>query len=74
LNPFDAALRLPDETLKLAEIEIIANLILEYLMLIDGNKKLSTLLALANEKSSLIDSRLEKIESLLGTLVAKIGP
>jgi len=39
---------------KLAEIEIVANRILEYLML--------------------IDSRLEKIESLLGTLVAKIGP
>ena len=30
-------LRLPDETLKLAEIEIIANRILEYLMLIDHN-------------------------------------
>jgi DNA-binding NtrC family response regulator len=59
---------------KLAEIEIVANRILEYLILIDDNKKLSTRLALANEKSSLIDSRLEKIEALLGILVAKIGP
>ncbi|HLH32499.1 MAG TPA: response regulator [Terriglobia bacterium] len=57
---------------KLAEIEILANRILEYLILVDDNKKLSARLALATEKSATIDSRLEKIESLLGTLVANL--
>ncbi|HEY2383035.1 MAG TPA: response regulator [Terriglobia bacterium] len=58
---------------KLAEIEIAASRIMEYLMLIDDNKKLSARLALATEKSAMIDSRLEKIESLLGILVARMG-
>jgi DNA-binding NtrC family response regulator len=57
---------------KLAEIEIVANRILEYLILVDDNKKLTTKLAAATEKASKIDSRLDKIESLLGTLVAKV--
>jgi DNA-binding NtrC family response regulator len=57
---------------KLAEIEIVANRILEYLILVDDNKKLTNKLAAATEKASLIDSRLDKIESLLGTLVAKV--
>ncbi len=56
---------------KLAEIEIVANRILEYLILIDDNKRLSSKLALATEKSATIDSRLERIESLLSSLVAK---
>src|SRR3989454_12508269 len=58
---------------KLAEIEIVANRILEYLILIDDNKKLSSKLAMATEKSATIDSRLERIESLLGTLMTKVG-
>jgi DNA-binding NtrC family response regulator len=59
---------------KLAEIEILANRIVEYLALLDENKKLAARLAFANEKSAMIDSRLEKIEALLGTLVAKMAP
>jgi DNA-binding NtrC family response regulator len=58
---------------KLAEIEILANRIVEYLTLLDENKKLAAKLAFANEKSALIDSRLEKIESLLGILVTKMA-
>jgi len=58
---------------KLAEIEIVANRIVEYLTLLDDNRKLSARLAFANEKSAMIDSRLEKIESLLGTLVTKMA-
>ena len=58
---------------KLAEIEIVANRILEYLILIDDNKKLSSRLAMATEKSATIDSRLERIESLLSSLVAKVS-
>ena len=58
---------------KLAEIEIVANRIVEYLTLLDDNRKLSAKLAFANEKSAMIDSRLEKIESLLGTLVTKMA-
>jgi DNA-binding NtrC family response regulator len=56
---------------KLAQIEIVANRIMEYLNLLDDNKRLSAKLAIVTEKSTSIDSRLEKIESLLGTLVAK---
>ena len=58
---------------KLAEIEIVANRIVEYLTLLDDNRKLSAKLAFANEKSAMIDSRLERIESLLGTLVTKMA-
>ena len=57
---------------KLAEIEIVANRIMEYLLLIDDNKRLSAKLALATEKSATIDSRLERIESLLSRLVANL--
>jgi DNA-binding NtrC family response regulator len=59
---------------KLAEIEILANRILEYLILIDDNKRLSSKLALVTERSAAIDLRLEKIETLLSSLVTKIGP
>lgn len=58
---------------KLAEIEILANRIIEYLALIDDNKRLSSKLALVTEKSAAIDRRLEKIEALLSSLVAKVG-
>src|SRR3989442_1902157 len=59
---------------KLAAIEIVANRILEYLILIDDNKRLSSKLELATQKSATIDSRLERIECLLGTLAAKMTP
>ena len=58
---------------KLAEIEIVANRIMEYLILLDDNKKLSSKLALVTEKASMIDSRLDKIEALLSSIAAKIG-
>jgi DNA-binding NtrC family response regulator len=58
---------------KLAEIEILANRMLEYLVLIDDNKRLSSKLALVTEKSATIESRLEKIEALLSTLIAKVA-
>jgi DNA-binding NtrC family response regulator len=58
---------------KLAEIEILANRIIEYLALLDDNKRLSSKLALVTEKSASIDLRLEKIEALLSTLVAKVS-
>ena len=58
---------------KLAEIEILANRIIEYLALIDDNKRLSSKLALVTERSATIDLRLEKIEALLSTLIAKVG-
>ncbi len=57
---------------KLAQIEIIANRILEYLNLLDDNKRLSAKLAYITEKSTLIDSRLERIECLLSSLVANV--
>jgi DNA-binding NtrC family response regulator len=58
---------------KLAEIEILANRIIEYLALVDDNRHLSSKLALVTEKSASIDLRLEKIEALLSTLIAKVG-
>jgi DNA-binding NtrC family response regulator len=58
---------------KLAEIEIVANRIKEYLLLIDDNKRLTLKLALATEKSTTIDARLERIESLLSRLVANVS-
>jgi len=58
---------------KLAQIEIVANRILEYLILMSDNKRLSAQLALATEKSTAIDSRLERIESLLSRIIANMG-
>jgi DNA-binding NtrC family response regulator len=58
---------------KLAQIEILANRIIEYLALLDDNKRLSSKLALVTEKSASIDLRLEKIEALLSTLASKVG-
>jgi DNA-binding NtrC family response regulator len=58
---------------KLAQIEIVADRILQYLNLVGDNKRLSTKLALVTEKSTTIDSRLERIESLLSSLLAKVS-
>jgi DNA-binding NtrC family response regulator len=55
---------------KLAEIEIVANRIIEFLILQGDNKRLSSKLALLSERSATIDSRLERIEALLSRLVA----
>jgi len=57
---------------KLAQIEIVASRILEYLNLLDDNKRLTARLALLTDKSTTIDSRLERIESLLSSLLAKV--
>ena len=57
---------------KLAQIDIVVNRVLEFLTLLDDNKKLSAKLAFATEKSTAIDSRLERIELLLSSLVAKV--
>ena len=57
---------------KLAQIEIVADRILEYLNLVDDNRRLSSKLAVLTEKSTSIDSRLERIESLLSRLLAKV--
>jgi DNA-binding NtrC family response regulator len=55
---------------KLAQIEIVANRIIEYLVLQGDNKRLSARLALLTEKFAAIDSRLERIESLLCRIAA----
>jgi DNA-binding NtrC family response regulator len=55
---------------KLAQIEIVANQIIEHVALSSDNKRLSQKLAMVTEKSSTIESRLERIESLLSRLVA----
>jgi DNA-binding NtrC family response regulator len=57
---------------KLAEIEIVANRIIEYLVLQGDNKRLSAKLAILNEKSATIDSRLERIEALLCRIDANL--
>ena len=54
----------------LAQIEIVANRILEYLILQDDNQRLTSKLALLSEKSATIDSRLERIEALLSRIYA----
>ena len=57
---------------KLAQIDIIVDRILEYLAMLDDNKRLSAKLAVVTEKSTTIDSRLERIEVLLSSLIAKV--
>ncbi len=57
---------------KLAQIDIIVNRILDYLAMLDDNKRLSAKLAVITEKSTTIDSRLERIELLLSSLIAKV--
>jgi len=55
---------------KLVEIEIVANRIMEHVLLMSDNKRLSAKLALVTEKSTTIDSRLERIELLLSRIAA----
>ncbi len=57
---------------KLAQIDIIVNRILEYLAMLDDNKRLSAKLAAITERSATIDSRLQRIELLLSSLIAKV--
>ena len=57
---------------KLAQIEIVANRIIEHLALSSDNKRLSQKLAMVTEKSATIESRLERIESLLSRLVTNL--
>jgi DNA-binding NtrC family response regulator len=60
---------------KLAQIDIVTNRIIEHLVLSSDNKRLSARLAMVTEKSATIESRLERIESLLSRLVANMtGP
>ena len=58
---------------KLTQIDIVVNRILEYLAMVDDNKRLSAKLAVVTEKSTTIDSRLDRIEALLSSLVAKVS-
>jgi DNA-binding NtrC family response regulator len=55
---------------QLAEIEIVANRVVEHLVLLDDNRKLSNKVAALTERFAGIDSRLEKIDSMLGRLTA----
>ena len=57
---------------KLAELEVLANRMTEYLVLIEDNKRLSSKLARVAERSTMIDLRLEKIEAMLSSLVTKV--
>jgi DNA-binding NtrC family response regulator len=57
---------------KLAEIEVLANRMVEYLTLIDDNKRLSSKLANMTERSATIDQRLERIEGLLCSLLTRV--
>ncbi len=57
---------------KLAQIDIVANRIIEHLVLSSDNKRLSARLAMVTEKSATIESRLDRIESLLSRLVANL--
>ena len=57
---------------KLAQIDIVTNRIIEHLVLSSDNKRLSAKLAMVTEKSATIESRLERIESLLSRLVANM--
>ena len=55
---------------KLAELEIVANRIVEHLVLLDDNRKLSNKVAALTEKFAGIDSRLERIDAMLSRLTA----
>ena len=58
---------------RLEEVEIIAGRIMEHLVLLDDNRRLSRKLAQLGERSGTIDSRLERIETLLSRLVSILG-
>jgi DNA-binding NtrC family response regulator len=53
---------------KLAQIEIVANRIIEHLCLLEDNRKLNQKLAGLNDRFDSIDSRLERIEVMVGRL------
>ena len=55
---------------QLAELEIVANRILEHLILLEDNRVLSQKVHALTEKFSTIDSRLERIDSMVGRLGA----
>ena len=55
---------------QLAELEIVANRILEHLILLEDNRVLSQKVHVLTEKFSAIDSRLERIDSMVGRLGA----
>jgi len=55
---------------QLAEIEIIANRILEHLILLEDNRILSQKVQSLSERFSTIDSRLERIDTMVGRLGA----
>ena len=57
---------------KLAQIDIVTNRIIEHLVLSSDNRRLSAKLAMVTEKSATIESRLERIESLLSRLVTNM--
>ena len=55
---------------QLAELEIVANRILEHRMLLEDNRVLSQKVQMLTDKFSSIDSRLERIDSMVGRLGA----
>jgi CheY-like chemotaxis protein len=55
---------------KLAQIEIVADRIVEHLCLLDDNRKLSRKVSALTDRLATIDSRLERIELILGRLAA----
>ena len=57
---------------QLVEIEIIANRIMEHLLLLEDNRKLSRRLLTHREDYATIDSRLQKIETMIGRLSANL--
>ena len=55
---------------QIAELEILANRILEHLILLEDNRILSQKVHALTEKFSTIDSRLERIDSMVGRMGA----
>jgi DNA-binding NtrC family response regulator len=57
---------------QIAEIEIVANRILEHALLLEDNRILSQKVSSLTDRFTLIDSRLERIETMLGRLSANL--
>ena len=55
---------------QIAELEILANRILEHLILLEDNRVLSQKVHALTEKFSTIDSRLERIDTMVGRMGA----
>jgi DNA-binding NtrC family response regulator len=53
---------------QVAQLEIVANRILEHLILLEDNRILSQKVHSLTEKFSTIDTRLERIDSMVGRL------